>query len=349
MKRTSKLQDATTTIPLLERKLSFGLFLFIGILLLLVSTAASISFGSASMSLRTAWTAIFSFDPELTEHQIIRSLRLPRTAADIIAGVCLAVAGAVMQGYTRNPLADSGLMGVNAGAAFAMAVTLAFFPGQLQTITLLVSFLGAGLGAGLTYLAASLNRSGMTPQRLVLAGLSFTMLFGAMGTFISINYGVGHALAYWTSGSVAGATWEEIKLVIPWFLGGVVLSLFNSRSITVLSLGEEIARGFGQRIVFVKLLATLAVLLLAGVAVALVGPIGFVGLIVPHIMRFFVGVDYRYIIPASAIYGGVIMVVADLVGRLVNRPAETALGIIFAMIGVPFFLLIARKERRAFK
>jgi iron complex transport system permease protein len=141
----------------------------------------------------------------------------------------------------------------------------------------------------------------------------------------------------------------EIKLVIPWFLGGLALSLFIARSITVLNLGEEIAKGFGQRIVLVKMIATLAVLLLAGVAVALVGPIGFVGLIIPHIMRFFVGVDYRYIIPASAIYGGALMVVADIAGRLINRPAETALGIIFAMIGVPFFLLIASKERRAFK
>jgi iron complex transport system permease protein len=254
-----------------------------------------------------------------------------------------------MQGYTRNPLADSGLMGVNAGAALAMAVTLVFLPGQLQTTTLLVSFIGAGLGAGLTYLAASMNRSGMTPQRLVLAGISITMLFGAVGSFISLNYGIGRALAYWTSGSVAGATWMEIKLVIPWFLGGLALSLFIARSITVLNLGEEIAKGFGQRIVLVKMIATLAVLLLAGVAVALVGPIGFVGLIIPHIMRFFVGVDYRYIIPASAIYGGALMVVADIAGRLINRPAETALGIIFAMIGVPFFLLIASKERRAFK
>lgn len=126
MKKNRKLDDRTTVIPDLRGKSYFGLFLLLGILLLLLSVAASISFGSASMSLKMAWTAIFNFDPELTEHQIIHALRIPRTAADIIAGMCLAVAGAVMQGYTRNPLADSGLMGVNAGAALAMAVTLVF-------------------------------------------------------------------------------------------------------------------------------------------------------------------------------------------------------------------------------
>ncbi|MFF2885940.1 FecCD family ABC transporter permease [Paenibacillus sp. NPDC057967] len=349
IKENESLNDGVASVRHLGGRPYFVLFMVLGVLLLLLAAAASLSYGAARMSLTTAWSAVFDFDPNLTEHQIIQSLRIPRTSADIVAGMCLAVAGAVMQGYTRNPLADSGLMGVNAGAAFAMAIALAFMPGQLQTSTLLISFVGAGLGAGLTYLAVSMNRRAMTPQRLVLAGMSITMLFGAIGTFISLNYGIGHALAYWTSGSVAGATWPELKLVMPWFLGGLALSLFIARSITVLSLGEEIAKGFGQRIGLVKLLATLAVLLLAGVSVALVGPIGFVGLIVPHMMRFFVGVDYRYIIPASAVYGGVLMVVADLAGRLINRPSETALGIIFAIIGVPFFLLIASRERRAFK
>ncbi|WP_081735439.1 FecCD family ABC transporter permease [Paenibacillus gorillae] len=341
--------DQTAVLPHLGGRPFFGLYMIIGVLLLLLAAAASLSFGAASMNLSTAWTAVFYFDPSLTEHQIIHSLRIPRTLADIVAGMSLSLAGAVMQGSTRNPLADSGLMGVNAGAAFAMAISLAFIPNQLYTGSLFISFAGAAMGAGLTYLAASLNRRGMTPQRLVLAGMSITLLFGAMGSFVSLNYGVGKALAYWTSGSVAGATLTELKLTAPWFLGGLALSLFIARSITILSLGEEIAKGFGQRTVLVKLLATLAVLLLAGVSVTLVGPIGFVGLIVPHIVRFFVGVDYRYIIPAAAVYGGVLMVAADLAGRLINRPAETALGIIFAIIGVPFFLLIARRERRAFE
>ncbi|MGO4695611.1 FecCD family ABC transporter permease [Paenibacillus sp. 2TAB26] len=327
----------------------FATIMLVGCLLVLLTATASISFGAARMNLSTAWSAVFSFDQKLTEHQIIRFLRFPRTIADIIVGSSLAVAGAIMQGSTRNPLADSGLMGINAGAALAMAIALAFMPGSQYSVLLLVCFIGAGLGAGLTYLTASLSRKGMSPQRLVLAGMSITLLFGAIGTFISINFNIGQALSYWTSGSVAGATWAELALTAPWFVLGLALSMGLARSITILNLGEEIARGVGQRTVVVKLLSSLAVLLLAGVSVVLVGPVGFVGLIVPHMMRFMVGVDYRYIIPASAVYGGLFMLIADLIGRLVNRPNEMALGIIFAIVGVPFFLLISRRERRAFE
>ncbi|WP_206669892.1 FecCD family ABC transporter permease [Paenibacillus luteus] len=327
----------------------FAAMMAAGFAILLLAAAASISFGAARMEVSTAWSALFTFNPQLMEHQIILYLRFPRTLADIMVGSSLSVAGAIMQGSTRNPLADAGLMGINTGAALAMAIALAFIPGSKYTVLLLICFLGAGLGAGLTYLTASLSRKGMSPQRLVLAGMSLTMLFGAIGTFISINFKVGQALSYWTSGSVAGASWNELALVAPWYVIGIALSISLARSITILNLGEEIARGVGQRTTLIKLLSMLAVLLLAGLSVILVGPIGFVGLIVPHIMRFMVGVDYRYIIPASALYGGIFMLIADLSGRLLNRPNEIALGIIFAIVGVPFFLMISRKERRAFE
>ncbi|WP_138754573.1 FecCD family ABC transporter permease [Paenibacillus sinopodophylli] len=326
----------------------FAMLMLAGLVLLLLAAAASISFGAARMDLTTAWTALFSFDSKLMEHQIVRFLRAPRTIADIMVGASLAAAGAIMQGSTRNPLADSGLMGINAGAALAMAIALAFFPGSPYTTLLLICFIGAGAGAGFTYLTASFSRKGMTPQRLVLAGLSITMLFGAIGTFISLIFKIGQALSYWTSGSVAGATWHELALVAPWFIAGLALALGLAPSITILNLGDEIARSVGQRVLLVKLLSVLAVLILAGLSVVLVGPIGFVGLIIPHMMRFMVGVDYRHIIPSAALYGAVFMLAADLVGRLINRPNEIALGIIFAIVGVPFFLLISRKERRAF-
>jgi iron complex transport system permease protein len=332
--------------PVFSGRTIFPLFLLLGVLLLLLAATASISFGAARMDISTAWAAVFAFNPELPEHQIIQALRFPRTVADIVVGISLSVAGAIMQGTTRNPLADSGLMGVNSGAAFSMALVLAFIPGIGYTESLLMCFAGAGLGAGMTYLVASLNKRGMTPQRLVLAGMSITMLFGAMGTFISIRYKVGQALSYWTAGSVAGATWSELALIAPWFVGGLALAFVLSPSIAILSLGEEIAVGFGQRTAQIKLLSMIAVLILSGLSVALVGPVAFVGLIVPHMMRFMIGVDYRYIIPASAVYGGVFMLAADLAGRLVNRPNEVALGIVFAMLGVPLFLFISSRVRR---
>ncbi|MFF2885974.1 FecCD family ABC transporter permease [Paenibacillus sp. NPDC057967] len=326
----------------------YMLFLVLGFVLLLLCAAASISFGAARINIVTAWEAVFVFDPAITEHQIIQSARIPRTIADIMVGVSLAIAGAIMQGTTRNALADSGLMGVNSGAAFAVALAFAFLPGSSHMQLLLIGFAGAGLGAGTTYLAAALNRRGMTPERLVLAGISITMLFSALGTFVSMKFNIGKALVYWTSGSVAGASWEELLFVLPWFVAGVVLALCLSPSIAVLSLGDDIAVSVGQRTRLVKLLSLLAVLILAGLSTSLVGPVSFVGLIVPHMMRFIVGIDYRRIVPASAIYGGVFMLLADVAGRILARPNELALGIIFAIIGVPFFLFIFRREKRAF-
>lgn len=327
----------------------YMLFLLLGFVLLPLCAAASISFGAARMDMATVWEALFAFDPALTEHQIIQSARIPRTIADIMVGASLAMAGAIMQGTTRNALADSGLMGVNSGAAFAVALAFAFLPGSSHTELLLICFMGAGLGAGTTYLAAALNRRGMTPERLVLAGISITMLFSALGTFVSMKYNIGKALVYWTSGSVAGASWEDLLFVSPWFVTGVVLALCLAPSLAVLSLGDEIAVSVGQRTWLVKILSLLAVLILAGLSTSLVGPVSFVGLIVPHMMRFVVGIDFKRIIPASALYGGVFMLLADVVGRLLARPYELALGIVFAIIGVPFFLFISRREKRAFE
>lgn len=186
---------------------NFAMYMVVGLGLTVLMSAASISFGAADMRLATAWEAIFRFDPTLTEHQIIQTLRLPRTVADLIVGCSLAVCGAIMQGTTRNPLADSGLMGISSGAAFAIALCLAFLPGYSYGQMMLFACLGAALATGITYFIASLGKRGMTPQRLVLAGLSISMLFGALSQYLAINYNLGRALAFWTAGSTAGVKW----------------------------------------------------------------------------------------------------------------------------------------------
>ncbi|MEW9096029.1 MAG: iron ABC transporter permease [Clostridiaceae bacterium] len=337
-----------TVITNPKSKLSFTLYMIVGLVFLIIVIAGSISFGAAKMDVSTAWKAILEFNPDITEHQIIRTLRLPRTFGDVIVGASLAVAGAIMQGSTRNPLADSGLMGVNSGATFAIALCLAFFKEHTYFELSIFSFIGAGIGVFATYFIAALSKRGITPQRLVLSGISISMLFSAMSSFIGIKYNIGQQLSYWSAGGVASISWNDLMVVLPWFIVGIIVSVILSPSVTVLSLGEEVAKGLGQKTKIVKSIASVVVLILAGISVAIAGPIGFVGLIVPHIIRFFVGVDYRYIIPASALYGASFMVAADLIGRLVNRPYETTLGIIFSIIGVPFFLYISRKERSAF-
>lgn len=328
---------------------NFSIYMLIGFILLILSAALSISFGAADMDLKTAWSAIFKFDSNIIEHQIIRTLRFPRTVADIIVGCSLALTGAIMQGTTRNPLADSGLMGISSGSTFAMALCFAFLPNRTYAQTMLFACMGAAVTTGMTYFTASLGRRGMTPQRLVLAGMSISMLFGAFSSYISIKYRIGKSLTYWTSGGTAGAAWNELAIIAPLFILGTIAAICLSPSITVMSLGEEVAMGLGLNTKRVKGLSTIIVLVLTGLSVIIVGPIGFVGLIVPHIVRYMVGVDYRYIIPASALYGAVFLVVVDLFGRLINRPFETPLGIIFAVVGVPYFLYLSRKQRREFE
>lgn len=326
----------------------FTLSMAAGLGFLLLMSASSISFGAADMYISTAWEAVFRFEPGLTEHQIIRTLRFPRTVANIIVGCSLAVCGAIMQGTTRNPLADSGLMGISSGAAFAIALSMAFLPGRAYGNMMLFAFIGAAVATGMTYFIASLGRQGMTPQRLVLAGISISMLFGAFSQFIAIRYRLGRDLAYWAAGGTAGAKWSELATVAPFFIVGVLAAIVLSPSITMLSLGEDVAIGLGLNTRLVKGLSTVIVLVLTGLSVVVVGPVGFVGLITPHIVRYLVGVDYRYIIPASALYGALLTMSADLIGRLVNKPYETPIGIIFAVTGVPYFLYLARKQRREF-
>ncbi len=327
----------------------FTFYMLVGTGLLVLMSAASISFGAADMNLSTAWGAIFHFNPDLTEHQIIKTLRFPRTVADIIVGCSLAVCGALMQGTTRNPLADSGLMGISSGATFAIALAMAFVPERSYGQTMIFACLGAAVTTGMTYSIASMGKRGMTPQRLVLAGISISMLFGAFSQYISIRYHLGQALAYWTAGGTAGAKWSELAIVAPFFLAAVLAALALSPSVTVMSLGEEVAVGLGMKTGFVKGISTVIVLVLTGLSVIVVGPVGFVGLITPHIVRYLVGVDYRYIIPASGLYGALLTVFADLTGRLINKPYETPISVIFAVIGVPYFLYLARKQRREFE
>lgn len=317
-----------------------------GLSLLVLAIILSVSFGAADIHFFVVWESIFAFNPEMTQHQIIQELRLPRVLGGAMVGACFAVAGAIMQGMTRNPLADSGLLGINAGAGFALALCFAFFPGLPFMYLIMWSFLGAGLGAGMVYGIGSLAKGGLTPVRLVLAGAALSALLSALSEGIALYFRIGQDLAFWYAGGVAGTKWVQLQIMFPWIAVSIIGAIALSRSITMLSLGEDVARGLGQKTLLVKLMGTLLVLILAGAAVSIVGAVGFVGLIIPHVTRYIVGVDYRYIIPCSAILGSLLVVFADLAARMINAPFETPLGALIALIGVPFFLYLARKERR---
>ncbi|MCM3274063.1 FecCD family ABC transporter permease [Paenibacillus elgii] len=335
-----------STPKLRSRPVTATIVLFAGLAVLLMGLALSISVGAADIQLSTVWEAVFQFNPDITQHQIIQELRLPRALAGALVGACFAVAGAIMQGMTRNPLADSGLLGLNAGAGFVLALCFAFLPGLPFMQLILYSFLGAAVGAIMVYGVGSMSKNGLTPVRLALAGAAVTALLVAVSEGVAIYFNIGQDLAFWYAGGVAGTKWVQLKIMTPWVVAALIAALLLSRSITLLSLGDEVATGLGQRTGWVKLACAIVVLVLAGTAVSAVGAIGFVGLVIPHIARSLVGVDYRWIIPCSAVLGSLLMVIADIGARMINPPYETPIGTLIALIGVPFFLYLARKQRR---
>lgn len=322
-----------------------GMLLLLGIPALLIFIMISVAVGAADISLGTVWEAVVRFDARSAHHQVIWQLRIPRALMAAFVGAALAVSGAIMQGMTRNPLASPGLLGITAGSSFAIVLSFAMFPGASYYMLMVFSFLGACLGAALVYGTAALARSGLTPVGLALAGAAVSAMLGSLGGALNIYYELAEDLLFWYAGGVAGVTWLHVDTMFPWVAAGLVGSLLLSRSITILSLGEDVAAGLGLKSAKVKIAGSLTVLVLTGAAVSTAGAIGFVGLIIPHMTRYLIGVDYRWVIPCSAVLGGLLLVAADIVARLVNPPFETPVGVLTAVIGVPFFLYLARRER----
>lgn len=317
----------------------------VGLLCLLFAMITSIAFGAAQIGPRDVWDAIFAFDPGSTNHLIIRTLRVPRAAVAALVGASLALAGAIMQGLTRNPLADPGILGINTGAA--LGVVMAVFLLEIRTLGLyaLFAFVGAAVTAVLVYAIGALGRGGPTPLNLTIAGAAFTALLSSLTTGVLIlNQRTLEEVRFWLAGSIAGRDLSLLLQVAPYLLVGMVLALALGRQITTIALGEDVARGLGQNTAWVKGLAALCVVLLAGGSVAVAGPIGFIGLVIPHMVRFLVGVDYRWILPYAALWGGTFLIFSDVAARLILRPAELPVGVMTALIGGPFFIYLIRNR-----
>ncbi|WP_346884540.1 iron ABC transporter permease [Clostridium sp. UBA4395] len=323
------------------------LIIVLGLGLLFFLMAFSITKGAIEIPLSSVWDALFRFDENNIHHLIILDIRIPRVIASALIGSAFAVSGAIMQGVTRNPMADSGLLGLNAGAGFALSICFAFFPEMKYIQIILFSFLGAAIGAALVNGIASLRRGRATPMRLVLAGAAVTALLSSLSQGIALYFDVAQDVMFWTVGGVAGSNWQQIKIIFPWIIGALIGAIILSPYISISSLGEDVAKGLGLNTIMISIFSSIIVLILAGASVSVVGAVGFVGLIIPHLSRYLVGVDYRCIIPVSATLGGILVVVADLGSRTLKPPNEIPIGSLIALIGVPFFLYLARKERRA--
>ncbi|MBM7106710.1 Iron-uptake system permease protein FeuB [Brevibacillus laterosporus] len=323
-----------------------GVLFILSLVGLVASMFVAISFGAKDLTLSTVWTAITSYNPELTTHQIVHEMRLPRVIGAAVVGAAFAVAGALMQGVTRNPLADAGILGINAGATFVVAISFAFLPSLSYTSLMIMSFLGAVLSTILIFLLGSQVAGGLTPLRLTIAGAVVAAFLHSLSSGIAIYYDLSQDLAFWYAGGVSGVRWSHLTVLVPVILIAILCAFLLGRSVSLLSLGDDVADNLGVHTKQIRLLGMAIAVLLAGVSVSAVGSIGFVGLVIPHISRKLVGVNYRYIIPMSALLGAILLVVADLGARTINPPRELAIGVMVALVGVPFFLYLARKERR---
>ncbi|MEF7656455.1 iron ABC transporter permease [Bacillus thuringiensis] len=326
--------------------IKFICFMSLTIICLIGSIFLAVAFGAKDIHLQTVWTAVFDYNPKLTRHQIIYELRLPRVIGAAVVGAAFAVAGAVMQGVTRNPLADAGVLGINAGAMFVVALSFAFFPHMPYSYLMIVSFIGAVLSTVLIFIIGSATSGGLTPMRLTIAGAVIAALLHSLSSGIAIYYDLSQDLAFWYAGGVAGVKWEHLKFLVPIILITIVFATVLGRSISLISMGDDVATNLGVKTNRTRIIGMIIVVILAGVSVSAVGSIGFVGLVIPHIARKLVGVNYRLIIPMSALLGAMLLVLADLGARTVNPPKELAIGIMVALVGVPFFLYIARKVGR---
>ncbi|MET3648768.1 FecCD family ABC transporter permease [Phyllobacterium ifriqiyense] len=314
------------------------------ILLLLGLCAASVAIGTLDVD----WGDIISAVRGRTENigQAAIALRIPRTIAALLAGAALGLAGAIMQGVTRNPLADPGILGVNMGASLAVVMGVAWFGISSANAYIWTAIFGAGTTAVFVYSIGSLGRGGATPLKLALAGAATSVAFSSMVIAVVLPRGdIAGGIRAWQIGGVGGVTFDRISHVLPFLAVGFVISLLSARKLNALALGDELAAGVGEHVAAARAIAALGAILLCGAITAICGPIGFLGLVVPHLCRLLVGVDHRWLLSFSTLTGACLLLVADIAGRIIARPAELDVGIVTALIGAPFFIWLVRHQQ----
>ncbi|SDN83626.1 iron complex transport system permease protein [Klenkia soli] len=321
-----------------------GLWLLLA--LAVVACALSIAVGTRSIGLGTVWQALT--DPGFTgdDAVVIRELRIPRTLLGILVGLSLGVAGALMQGHTRNPLGDPGLLGVAAGASAAVVGAIFLLGITTPSGYVWFAFAGALLGSVAVFAIGSSGRGGATPVSLALAGSAISALLYALVRAVLVSdQQTLDSFRFWVVGSLSGRDATIAWQVLPFIAVGLLLAMVNAPALNLLGLGEDVARGLGQHVLLARVVGITSITLLTGAATAACGPIGFVGLVVPHIARAVTGPDHRWLVPYSGLLGVVLLLVADVVGRVVVRPGELQVGIVLALVGAPFFIALVRRRK----
>lgn len=334
----------------LNRKTKICLFMILATIILIIGIGLSISMGAKEISIQTIVKSLFqsSDDVNMT---IVRDVRIPRALAAVLVGGFLGVSGAIMQGVTRNPIADPSIMGITQGATFAIAIALVLQKMMPNIIIgsfglIIFAFLGASISGVLVYLISSRANKKVDPVKLALAGTALGTLLISLATAVAMYFNLSKELSFWISGELVSAKWEGVKLLFVVGIIGVIAAIIMAPKITILSLGEEVAIGLGQKTNVIRAISIFIVIILTGASVSVAGNIVFVGLIVPQIVQGIVGSDYKYIIPGSLVLGGALLVYSDIIARMINPPYETPIGSLTALIGVPIFIYLVRKEKK---
>lgn len=314
------------------------------VVLLVVLFAVSLAFGTRVVSLSEVLGSLTGSPDGIAEAAARK--RVPRTVLGMLIGGALAVSGATMQAITRNPLAEPGILGISSGASLAVVIGVAFFGLSGAYGYMLLAVIGAAAAAVFVYVVGSMGRGGATPLKLALAGAATTAAATSLISAILLpRVEVMANFRFWQIGGVGGASWERIGIVAPFLALGMLVCLYNARGMNSLALGDDVAVGLGANVVRTRVASAIGAVLLCGVATAIAGPISFVGLVVPHIFRLLIGTDHRWLLPLSALGGAVLLVAADVVGRVVAKPEEIEVGIVTAVIGAPVLIWVVRQQR----
>lgn len=321
------------------------IWLLVGIVVLVVLSILSISFGVRAVSFDDIAAALTGRTDTIAEAAIVK--RIPRTVLALLVGAALALSGATMQAVTRNPIADPGILGVSNGASLAVVCGIAFFGLADPYGQMAFAIAGAGIAAVFVYTVGSLGRGGATPLKLALAGAATSAAFASLISAVMLpRVDLLQTFQSWQIGGVGGAEWPRIALTAPVLAVGALICFLCSRGMNSLALGDEMAKGLGENVFRTRLISALGAVILAGAATAIAGPIGFVGLIIPHVCRILVGTDHRWLLPFSAIAGAALLTASDIVGRVIAPSSEEIqVGIITAIIGAPFFIWIVRRQK----
>ncbi|MEU7472778.1 iron ABC transporter permease [Streptomyces sp. NPDC044984] len=343
MGTTAVERPATVATTRVRRRRVVGLGILVGILV--IAAAVSLAVGARALSPAEVWHGLSAPpdpDQRLTEIRlIVRTVRVPRTVLAIVAGIALGVGGALIQGYTRNPIADTGLLGVNSGASFAVVSVIALFGLSDPFQYVWFGFLGAAVAGVVVFGLASIGRGAGNPLTLALAGQGVTVFLAAMTTAVALSDQKSlNALRFWNSGSVAGVGFDVIWPMTAFIAAGLLLALTTLPAINLLNLGDDVARGLGVNIALSRTVGVTAITLLAGAATTACGPIAFLGLMVAHVARYLTGPDYRWLAPCAGLLGAIVLLVCDIVGRVVVRPGELDAGVLVALLGAPFFAVM---------